>query len=144
VFHRFVAELGRKGRRYDAGFYDYAAGRRLPWPGLQQVYAAAKELPQVAELKQRMLYIQALEAARAYEEGVIADPGEGDVGSVLGIGFPGYTGGVFSLIDTVGIGAFVDGCERLAERHGERFLPSPWLRARAARKQPFHATRQLA
>ena len=144
VFHRFVAELGRKGRRYDAGFYDYAAGRRLPWPGLQQVYASAKELPQVADLKQRMLYIQALEAARAYEEGVIADPGEGDVGSVLGIGFPGYTGGGFSLIDTVGIGAFVDACERLAERHGERFLPSPWLRARAARKQPFHATRQLA
>ena len=142
VFQRFVAELGRKGRRYGAGFYDYAEGRRTPWAGIVQVYAPASERPAVAELKQRMLYIQALEAARAYEEGVIADAGEGDVGSVLGIGFPAYTGGVFSLIDTMGLRAFVDACERLAERHGERFRPTPWLRDRASRNQLFHSPKR--
>ena len=109
VLDRFVTDLGRTGRRHGAGFYDYPEGQRRPWAGLGEIYAPASTRHDVPTLKQRMLFIQSLEAARAFEEGVIGDPGEGDVGAVLGIGFPAYTGGVFSLIDTLGIAQFVRG-----------------------------------
>jgi 3-hydroxyacyl-CoA dehydrogenase/enoyl-CoA hydratase/3-hydroxybutyryl-CoA epimerase len=138
VQKKFVAELGRKGRRFGSGFYDYADGKKALWPGLDEVYPPARVQPDVVELKTRMLYVQSLEAARCFEEGVIASAGEGDVGSVLGIGFPGYTGGVFSLIDTVGIAQFTATCERLADQYGERYRPSAWLRARAAAGTAFY------
>ncbi len=138
VQKRFVADLNRKGRRHGAGFYDYVDGKRQLWAGLVEVYPALDPQPDVEEIKTRMLYIQALEAARSFEEGVITDPSEGDVGSVLGIGYPSYTGGVFSLIDTVGIARFVATCERLAQSHGERWQPSVWLKARAAEGLRFY------
>lgn len=130
VQKRFV-EIGRRGRRHGAGFYDYPNGNRALWSGLTEIYPECNPQPDVEELKTRMLYIQALEAARCFEEEVITDPSEGDVGSVLGIGFPSYTGGVFSLIDSVGIEQFVATCQRLADSHGERWQPSDWLKARA-------------
>ncbi|MBK5123962.1 enoyl-CoA hydratase/isomerase family protein [Burkholderia sp. R-69980] len=138
VQRRFCDELDRKGRRAGKGFYDYPNGQRALWSGLTDVYSPLPEQPEVQELKTRMLYIQALEAARCFEEGVISDAGEGDVGSVMGIGFPSYTGGVFSLIDTVSPAVFVDTCDRLAEQFGERFRPSAWLRERAREGTLFH------
>jgi len=135
---KFCDELKRRGRRHGAGFYDYVDGRRVPWKGIAEVYPPQAQAAPVDEIKTRMLYVQALEAARAFEEGVITDPGEGDVGAVLGIGFPAYTGGPFSLIDTVGIAAFVAGCERLADRYGARYRPSAWLKARAACGERFY------
>lgn len=134
----FVEDLDRRGRRFGKGFYDYADGKRRPWAGLAAVYPPLAEQPDAKEVGTRMLYIQALEAARAFEEGVVTDAGEGDVGSVLGIGFPAHTGGVFSLIDTVGVAAFVAICDALADRYGERWRPSAWLRDRAARDERFH------
>lgn len=138
VFDKLVAGLDRKGRRHGAGFYDYADGRRQPWPGLAQVYAPTPEPWPFADIQQRLLYIQSLEAARAFEQGVIGSAGEGDVGSVLGIGFPAHTGGVFSLIDTLGAAEFVAACDRLADRYGERFRPSAWLRSRAQSGPRFY------
>lgn len=138
VQKRFVEELDRKGRRFGAGFYDYVDGKRQLWAGMADVYPPQEPQPDVAEIKTRMLYIQALEALRAYEEGVVTDPSEGDVGSVLGIGFPSYTGGVFSLVDTVGIQAFVATCDSLADRLGERWRPSAWLKARAEEGLRFY------
>ncbi|MES2258459.1 MAG: 3-hydroxyacyl-CoA dehydrogenase NAD-binding domain-containing protein [Pseudomonadota bacterium] len=143
VQKKFV-ELDRRGRRYGAGFYDYADGKKTLWAGLDAVYPPAAVQPSVEELKQRMLYIQSLEAARCFEEGVIADPAEGDVGSVLGIAFPAYTGGVFSLIDTVGIKVFVQRCDSLADRFGERYRPSAWLKARAASGENFYPAPKAA
>jgi len=138
VLDRFVTGLGRKGRRSGAGFYDYADGKRRPWAGLGEIYRPAAKPHDMATLKQRMLFIQSLEAARAFEQGVIGNPGEGDVGAVLGIGFPAYTGGVFSLIDTLGIAPFVAHADTLADRFGERYRPTRWLRDRAARGQAFY------
>ncbi len=134
----FVEDLDRRGRRFGKGFYDYTDGKRRPWAGLAAVYPPLAEQPDAKDIGVRMLCIQALEAARAFEEGVITDAGEGDVGSVLGIGFPAHTGGVFSLIDTMGVAAFVATCDRLADVHGERWRPSAWLRDRAARNERFH------
>lgn len=138
VQKRFVEELDRRGRRHGAGFYDYPEGKRQLWSGLADVYAPQEPQPDVEEIKTRMLYIQALEALRCFEEGVIGDAAEGDVGAVLGIGFPSYTGGVFSLVDGVGIAKFVATCERLAATHGTRWQPSAWLKARAATGERFY------
>ena len=85
-----------------------------------------------------MLYIQALETARCFEEGVVTDVREADVGAILGWGFAPYTGGPLSFIDTVGASAFVRGCEELAEKCGDRFAPTPLLREMAANNDGFY------
>jgi 3-hydroxyacyl-CoA dehydrogenase/enoyl-CoA hydratase/3-hydroxybutyryl-CoA epimerase len=140
VVRRFVEELKRPGRRFGAGFYDYPpAGRKRLWPGLASVYPPAATQPDAAELGMRLLHVQALEAARCIEEGVVTTAAEADLGSVLGWGFPAWTGGALSHIDTIGVREFVADCDRLAKRHGRRFKPSRWLRARAAAGQTFHA-----
>ncbi len=144
VLSKFVTELQRKDRRYGAGFYAYPEGQRAPWDGLKGVYAQQNNDYALHDLKDRMLYIQALEAARAFEEDVIDNAGEGDVAAVLGIGFPAYTGGVFSFIDTVGLQKFVARADDLADRFGERFRPRPWLKARAALNQRFYPVALVA
>ncbi|MGL6245278.1 3-hydroxyacyl-CoA dehydrogenase NAD-binding domain-containing protein [Pseudomonas sp.] len=142
VQEMFCATLNRIGRRCGKGFYDYPEGKRALWSGLGEVYPALSVQPDVEEIKKRMLYIQALEAAKCMEEGVIGNSAEGDVGSILGIGFPTWTGGVFSLIDTVGGTDFVAACDELANHFGERFRPSSWLRQRAERGERFHVREQ--
>ena len=72
------------------------------------------------------------------EEGVLTNPIDGDLGSILGWGFPAWTGGTLSFIDTVGPARFVAECKRLAAAYGPRFQPSAWLEARAARGEAFH------
>jgi 3-hydroxyacyl-CoA dehydrogenase/enoyl-CoA hydratase/3-hydroxybutyryl-CoA epimerase len=89
-------------------------------------------------VRKRLLFIQALETSRCLEEGVLAQAKEGDVGSVLAWGFPTWTGGTLSLIDTVGLKSFVAECDRLAKNYGPRFTPSPWLRERAVRNETFY------
>ncbi|MCC4119058.1 3-hydroxyacyl-CoA dehydrogenase, partial [Aromatoleum toluclasticum] len=95
-------------------------GKRL-WSGLRDSFPPAVEQPPVEEMRKRFLYIQALETARCLEEGVLTHPADGDVGSVRAWGFPTWTGGTLSLIDTVGVGRFVEECERLAGQYGQRF-----------------------
>jgi 3-hydroxyacyl-CoA dehydrogenase/enoyl-CoA hydratase/3-hydroxybutyryl-CoA epimerase len=136
---KFVEELKRPGRRFGAGFYDYPQdGKKHLWPGLAEVFPRAVQQPSVDEVIKRLLYIQALETARCMEEGVVTTAAEADLGSILGWGFPAWTGGTLSYIDTVGIRSFVAECDRLAKRFGKRFKPSKWLRERAERNEPFH------
>jgi 3-hydroxyacyl-CoA dehydrogenase/enoyl-CoA hydratase/3-hydroxybutyryl-CoA epimerase len=140
VVRRFVEDLKRPGRRLGAGFYEYPqGGRKFLWPGLASLYPRLPQQPPVEELKKRLLYIQALETARCFEEGVIEHAAEADLGSLFGWGYPAWTGGTLSFIDTVGVAEFVGECQRLAKAHGARFRPSKWLRERAARGEPFHA-----
>ena len=139
VVRRFVEELKRPGRRFGAGFYDYpAGGRKHLWPGLAVAYPPSATQPDAREVGMRLLHVQALEAARCMEEGVVTTAAEADLGSVLGWGFPAWTGGALSYIDTIGVRQFVADCERLARRHGKRFKPSRWLRERAERELSFH------
>jgi 3-hydroxyacyl-CoA dehydrogenase / enoyl-CoA hydratase / 3-hydroxybutyryl-CoA epimerase len=131
VLEKLLA-LGRRGRRYAGGFYEYpAGGKKHLWPGLAQHFPVTLAQPPVEELKTRLLTIQALEAARCVEDGVITNPADADLGSVLGIGFPEWTGGTLSYIDTLGLKPFVSNCIRFAESYGPRYQPSAWLRARA-------------
>ena len=101
---------GRLGRKNSKGFYDYPeSGPKRLWPGLKDLQATQldPDTLDVAEMKSRLLVTQALEAARTVEEGVITDPREADVGSILGFGFAPYTGGALSYIDFMGAKAFV-------------------------------------
>ena len=145
VIDKMVDELDRPGRRFGGGFYDYPEGgpKRL-WPGLAEAFPQAAEQPDVEEVKKRFLTIMALESARCFEEGVINTAVDADVGSILGIGYPAWTGGVLSYIDTVGAAEFVADCEALAATHGPRFEPSPGLVERAREGQAFYPTAKAA
>jgi len=139
AIRRMVEDLDRKGKRFGAGFYDYPAdAKKHLWPGLAKEFPSSDEQPPVGELIKRLLYIQALETARCFEEGVITHPEDGDIGSIFGWGFPPWTGGTLSLIDTIGIGEFVAECDRLAEAYGPRFAVSDWLRDRARQNLSFY------
>lgn len=138
VMEKMVDTLGRPGRSGGGGFYDYpAGGKKRLWKGLAEHFPAAAEQPDVADVKKRILYIQALETARCLEENVLTHPADGDLGSVFGWGFPTWAGGTISLIDTVGVAEFVSECDRLAQRHGARFAPTAQLRDMAATGQRF-------
>ena len=131
-------DQGRLGKKMGQGFYDHdAAGKRL-WPGLADWYPLRAQQPDPHDVKQRILYVQAVEAARAMEEGVLLAPADGDVGAVLGVGFPAYTGGPFCYIDGIGLPAFVFEADRLATLFGEHLRPPQLLRDMAANGQTFY------
>jgi 3-hydroxyacyl-CoA dehydrogenase/enoyl-CoA hydratase/3-hydroxybutyryl-CoA epimerase len=136
VCQAMVERYRRPGRRFGGGFYDYPeGGKKQLWTGLQQAFPPSPRQPEAEELKRRFLAIQALEAARCLEEGVLTHAEDGDLGSVLGVGYPAWTGGALSYIDTVGIAAFVAECQRMAADYGPRYQPSAWLRGRAERHE---------
>lgn len=131
-------DQGRLGKKMGQGFYDYdASGKRL-WKGLAALYPLRAQQPDPHDLKQRILYVQAVEAARAMEEGVLLAPADGDVGAVLGVGFPAYTGGPFCFIDGIGLPAFVAEADRLADLFGAQLRPPQLLRDMAAKGQTFY------
>lgn len=139
VIRKFVEELDRKGKRFGKGFYEYPEGeKKYLWPGLAELYPLAKEQPAVEEVKNRLLYRQVLETARCFEEGVLEHPADADIGSIFGWGFPAWSGGTLSFIDTVGIRHFVAECDRMAAAYGPRFEVSDWLRARAKSGESFY------
>jgi 3-hydroxyacyl-CoA dehydrogenase/enoyl-CoA hydratase/3-hydroxybutyryl-CoA epimerase len=139
VIQKMVEVLDRKGKRFGKGFYDYPADAgKLLWPGLAENFPLAENQPDIEELKKRILYIQALETARCYEEGVLTHPEDGDIGSIFGWGFPPWTGGTMSLIDTVGVAEFVTECDRLADAYGDRFKVSDSMREKAQQGTSFY------
>ncbi len=141
VIRKFVEELDRRGKRFGKGFYDYPEGEKKHlWPGLAELYPPAEQQPPTQEVIDRLLYRQALETARCFEDGVLDHPADADIGSIFGWGFPPWTGGTLSFIDTVGIQHFVSECDRMAEAYGPRFEVSDWLRERAGRDEAFYQT----
>ncbi|GFE82517.1 3-hydroxyacyl-CoA dehydrogenase [Steroidobacter agaridevorans] len=139
VVRKMVQEQGRVGRRGGGGFYDYPANeRKRLWPGLRDLFAVREVQPEVEELRQRFLVIQALESARCVAEGVIDRPADADLGSILGIGYPAWAGGVLSFIDTIGAARFIADCRELARRYGQRFEPPADLVERAHRSALYH------
>jgi 3-hydroxyacyl-CoA dehydrogenase/enoyl-CoA hydratase/3-hydroxybutyryl-CoA epimerase len=137
-----VESQGRLGRKNGKGFYDYPAqGSKTLWPGLEafQRMSIDPDGIDVKELKQRFLVVQAVEAARVMQEGVVTDPREADVGSILGFGFAPFTGGTLSYIDGMGAENFVALCEKLKNKYGERFAPPQILIDMAKSHDSFYA-----
>ncbi|MFT4623268.1 MAG: 3-hydroxyacyl-CoA dehydrogenase/enoyl-CoA hydratase/3-hydroxybutyryl-CoA epimerase [Myxococcota bacterium] len=134
-----MTELGRVGRKAGRGFYDYSdQGKRL-WAGLSEIYPRAAEQPAVEVLQQRLLGVQALEAARCMDEGVLRAAEDADVGAILGLGYPPYTGGPLAYIDMEGSAEFVARCDAFVTAYGPRFSPPKGLRALAASGARWHS-----
>jgi len=132
-----MVELGRTGRSRGRGFYEYSPdGKRASlWSGLADEFGSASSRPNgldvdLHELQERMLFAEAVDSARCFEEGVLTTTADGNIGSIMGIGFPPWTGGVFQYIAGYpgGIEAFVARADELAARYGDRFSPGPLLR----------------
>jgi 3-hydroxyacyl-CoA dehydrogenase/enoyl-CoA hydratase/3-hydroxybutyryl-CoA epimerase len=105
---------------------------------MADLYPLKSQQPSTHDLKQRILYVQAVEAAKAMEEGVLLAPADGDVGAILGVGFPAYTGGPFCFIDGIGLAAFVKEADRLADLFGDHLRPPALLREMATQGQTFY------
>lgn len=138
---RMVNEFGRLGMKNGRGFYDYEEGAKKPsrlWAGLADAFPRAEAQPAPVEVRDRLLFAQVIECVRTLEEGVLLTPVDGDLGAILGWGFPPFTGGPFSFLDTMGIGRFVEACEALERRVGPRFEPPGLLRRMAADGKTFY------
>jgi 3-hydroxyacyl-CoA dehydrogenase / enoyl-CoA hydratase / 3-hydroxybutyryl-CoA epimerase len=141
VLEQMVAKKERYGRKNRKGFYDYPEkGPKRLWPGLADLQAKKLDPDSidVEELKQRLLGIQALETARCFEEHVLTDVREADVGSILGFGFAPFSGGTLSYIDMTGVKQFVEQCRKLEAKYGERFKPAQLLLDMAAKGESFY------
>jgi 3-hydroxyacyl-CoA dehydrogenase/enoyl-CoA hydratase/3-hydroxybutyryl-CoA epimerase len=136
-----VETRGRLGRKNGKGFYDYPdKGPKKLWPGLAELQPQRldPDTIDIAEMKHRLLGMQALETARCFEENVLTDVREADVGSILGFGFAPFSGGTLSYIDMMGTKRFVALCEALAKKYGPRFAPSKLLIEMAAKGETFY------
>jgi 3-hydroxyacyl-CoA dehydrogenase/enoyl-CoA hydratase/3-hydroxybutyryl-CoA epimerase len=140
---RVLHQAGASGRKAGRGFYTYERRRRGPRPVNAGVYdllgaAPRRGLPP-GVIAERTAYLMVNEAAYCLDEGVIGSPRDGDVGAILGLGFPPFRGGPFRWLDAEGIATFVARIERLAAEHGPRFAPAPLLRRMAASAECFYA-----
>jgi len=142
LLEEMVEKLGRFGRKNGKGFYDYPAnGPKKLWPGLVELQPKKLLDPEkidIEELKFRLLGIQALETSRCFEEKVLTDVREADVGSILGFGFAPFSGGTLSWIDMMGTKRFVERCRKLEKKYGERFAPNKLLVDLAAKDETFY------
>jgi len=136
VLDRMLA-LKSLGRAHGAGFYDYPAdGAKRLWPGLAETFGAAATVP-LQDLQDRLLAAQALETVRILDEGVLNSVAEANIGSIFGLGYPAWTGGVLQYINQYGLDRFVERANDLAHLYGDRFLPPASLVERARNHQTY-------
>ncbi|MEU0955115.1 3-hydroxyacyl-CoA dehydrogenase NAD-binding domain-containing protein [Streptomyces niveus] len=145
VIDRMVDDFGRPGRAGGAGFYDYAedGGRTGLWPGLREHFTKPDADVPFTDMKERMLFSEALDTVRCLDENVLTTVADANIGSIMGIGFPAWTGGVLQYINGYegGLPGFVARARELAATYGERFSPPASLVARAERGETFHDAR---
>ncbi|MGR8007178.1 3-hydroxyacyl-CoA dehydrogenase NAD-binding domain-containing protein [Streptomyces hypolithicus] len=141
VIDRMVDEFGRSGRSGGAGFYEYAedGSRTRLWPGLREHFTKpGTEIP-FTDMTERMLFSEALDTVRCLEEGVLTSVADANIGSIMGIGFPAWTGGALQYINGYegGLPGFVTRARDLAATYGERFTPPALLVEKAERGEKF-------
>ncbi|MGW1657156.1 3-hydroxyacyl-CoA dehydrogenase NAD-binding domain-containing protein [Streptomyces atratus] len=142
VIDRMVDEFDRPGRSGGAGFYEYdeAGSRTRLWPGLREHFTRPDTGIPFIDMKERMLFSEALDSVRCLEENVLISVADANIGSIMGIGFPPWTGGVLQYINGYegGLPGFVARARELAEKYGERFLPPALLLEKAEKGESFH------
>ncbi|MGI9016704.1 MAG: 3-hydroxyacyl-CoA dehydrogenase NAD-binding domain-containing protein [Euzebya sp.] len=142
-----MVELGREGKSSGTGFYDYADGKRTGlWSELAEHFPTTADLS-VTDIQERMLFAEALETVKCFDEGVLETVPDANIGSIFGIGFPAWTGGVIQFIDgyagvtnpvhATGVTGFVSRAKELADAYGERFTPPASLAAKAESGEPL-------
>jgi 3-hydroxyacyl-CoA dehydrogenase/enoyl-CoA hydratase/3-hydroxybutyryl-CoA epimerase len=142
VVEKMISEYGRKGRAAGAGFYEYRDGRKAGlWPGLGDAFgiAAGPGPVSMRDMQERMLFIEAIETVKCFDEGVLRTVADANIGSIFGIGYPAWTGGVIQYINQYegGLAGFVSRARELAERYGDRFTPPESLVAKAEKGEIF-------
>ncbi|WP_256819846.1 3-hydroxyacyl-CoA dehydrogenase NAD-binding domain-containing protein [Dietzia sp. Die43] len=143
VILKMVEELDRSGRAAGAGFYEYADGKRAGlWSGLREAFNTSPDnAPPLQDLIDRMIFAEVLETQKCVDEGVIVDDADANIGSIIGIGFPAWTGGTRQYAKNysepgakvaTGYKGFVARADELAAKYGERFSPTESLKKLAA------------
>jgi 3-hydroxyacyl-CoA dehydrogenase/enoyl-CoA hydratase/3-hydroxybutyryl-CoA epimerase len=149
VIARMLDEFGRGGKLAGAGFYEYEDGRRVGlWPGLRDAFPSVPDPASISlrDLAERMLIIESLEAVKCLDEGVIESVADANIGSIMGIGFPSWTGGVLQYVNgySGGPSGFVVRCRELAGAYGQRFEPPASLVRMAERGETYGDGQSLA
>jgi 3-hydroxyacyl-CoA dehydrogenase/enoyl-CoA hydratase/3-hydroxybutyryl-CoA epimerase len=141
IVERMVKEFDRNGRAAGAGFYDYPAERALKkslWPELKNLFEKPSVCWNIADIKDRLLYRQAVETARCLSENVLTTVHDANIGSIFGIGFPAWTGGAMQFIYGMGLEAFAKRCDELAAKFGPGFVLDDAVKATIKKHQPVY------
>ncbi|WP_417213984.1 3-hydroxyacyl-CoA dehydrogenase NAD-binding domain-containing protein [Alcanivorax sp.] len=139
VMKKMVEELDRPGKLQGKGFYEYPEnGKKHLWPGLTDAFGGSKDMP-FEDIKERMMFIESLEAVKCFDEGVMDSVADANIGSIFGIGFPAWTGGVMQYINQYegGLRGFVARAQELAKLYGERFNPPASLMEKAEKGEIY-------
>lgn len=143
VMNKMVDELGRSGRTGGGGFYSYddSGVRSGIWPGVRTAFDSGSSRIPFLDMQERMLFAEAIEAVKCLDEGVLTTVADANIGSLLGIGFPSWTGGVIQYIDQYdgGLPGFVDRARELASKYGAHFEPPQSLVDKATRGQRVYS-----
>jgi 3-hydroxyacyl-CoA dehydrogenase/enoyl-CoA hydratase/3-hydroxybutyryl-CoA epimerase len=141
VIDRMLDEFERPGKLEGKGFYDYEDGKRTGlWKGLRDAFPVVDDPSSISlrDLEERMLFVESLETVKCLDEGVIETIADANIGSIMGIGFPGWSGGVVQYMNGYshpahpsGLAGFVERARELAAQYGERFEPPASLVAKA-------------
>jgi 3-hydroxyacyl-CoA dehydrogenase/enoyl-CoA hydratase/3-hydroxybutyryl-CoA epimerase len=140
VIEQMVGTHNRKGKAAGAGFYEYPeSGKKHLWPELDKLYVdpARARTTSLQDLKDRILFIQAIETVRCLEEGVLRTVEDANIGSIFGIGFAPWTGGAIQFINQYGARAFARRAKELADQFGERYSPPAMLLEKAETNTAF-------
>jgi 3-hydroxyacyl-CoA dehydrogenase/enoyl-CoA hydratase/3-hydroxybutyryl-CoA epimerase len=138
VIGKICGELGREGKAYNGGFYDYPeSGSKTVWPELRKLYHKPDVSISHDDIKDRILFRQVIESIKCLEENVLRTVRDGNIGSIFGIGAPPWTGGFLQFVNTYGVDNFIARSKELAELYGDRFNPPKLLLDKAAKGELF-------
>jgi len=138
VVETMVGDYGRGGRYHGGGFYEYGAdGSKEVWSGLAELYGATTSPLSDADAKDRLLFRQVIEALKCLETGVLRTVADGNIGSIMGIGAPAWTGGLLQFVNTYGLQNFIERCASLSAAYGERFQAPAIVAEKLANGETF-------
>jgi 3-hydroxyacyl-CoA dehydrogenase/enoyl-CoA hydratase/3-hydroxybutyryl-CoA epimerase len=135
--------MKRAGKLTGAGFYTYPSKensentKKHLWTGLKGAFEKAGNEIDLQEIKDRLLYIQAIETVRCFDEKVLTSVRDANIGSIMGIGFPVWTGGILQFINQTGLPEFIERAEHLHKTCGERFRVPTLLKEMAKKHLVF-------